>query len=96
MRRDPKARDRLLRRRRGRLHRRHAGGGGRGRVLHRLPHDLPLLPAGCPVAADGSVELYRRVVPADRPGLYLVGLVRPVGAITRLVEAQAQWVARII
>ncbi|WP_369179426.1 flavin-containing monooxygenase [Streptomyces mutabilis] len=56
----------------------------------------PFLPAGCPVAADGSVELYRRVVPADRPGLYFVGLVRPVGAITRLVEAQAQWVARII
>lgn len=57
---------------------------------------FPFLPAGCPVAADGSVELYRRVVPADRPGLYFVGLVRPVGAITRLVEAQAQWVARII
>ncbi|PAN03399.1 flavin-binding monooxygenase [Streptomyces sp. Alain-F2R5] len=56
----------------------------------------PFLPAGCPVAADGSVELYRRVVPTDRPGLYFVGLVRPVGAITRLVEAQAQWVARII
>ncbi|WP_217169146.1 NAD(P)/FAD-dependent oxidoreductase [Streptomyces sp. AC512_CC834] len=57
---------------------------------------FPFLPAGCPVAADGSVELYRRVVPADRPGLYFVGLVRPVGAITRLVEAQAQWVARIV
>ncbi|MDT0609228.1 flavin-containing monooxygenase [Streptomyces lancefieldiae] len=57
---------------------------------------FPFLPAGCPVAADGSVELYRRVVPADRPGLYFVGLVRPVGAITRLVEAQARWVTRII
>ncbi|MEU3898991.1 NAD(P)-binding domain-containing protein [Streptomyces sp. NPDC045251] len=56
----------------------------------------PFLPAGCPVAADGSVELYRRVVPADRPGLFFVGLVRPVGAITRLVEAQARWVARIV
>ncbi|MEU0477243.1 flavin-containing monooxygenase [Streptomyces olivaceus] len=57
---------------------------------------FPFLPAGCPVAADGSVELYRRVVPADRPGLYFVGLVRPVGSITRLVEAQAQWVARLV
>ncbi len=56
----------------------------------------PFLPADCPVAADGSVELYRRVVPADRPGLYFVGLVRPVGAITRLVEAQARWVAQLI
>ncbi|AQS71340.1 NAD(P)/FAD-dependent oxidoreductase [Streptomyces pactum] len=57
---------------------------------------FPFLPAGCPVAADGSVELYRRVVAPGRPGLYFVGLVRPVGAITRLVEAQAQWVARIV
>ncbi|NDZ74476.1 NAD(P)-binding domain-containing protein [Streptomyces sp. SID10362] len=57
---------------------------------------FPFLPAGCPVSADGSVELYRRVVPADRPGLYFVGLVRPVGAITRLVEAQAEWVARLV
>ncbi|MFC7897071.1 flavin-containing monooxygenase [Streptomyces sp. NPDC057381] len=56
----------------------------------------PFLPAGCPVASDGSVELYRRVVPADRPGLFFVGLVRPVGAITRLVEAQARWVAQLI
>jgi hypothetical protein len=57
---------------------------------------FPFLPAGRPVSADGSVELYRRVVPADRPGLYFVGLVRPVGAITRLVEAQAEWVARLV
>ncbi|MEV5663073.1 flavin-containing monooxygenase [Streptomyces flaveolus] len=57
---------------------------------------FPFLPAGCPLGPDGSVELYRRVVPAGRPGLYFVGLVRPVGAITRLVEAQAQWVTRII
>ncbi|NJP51848.1 NAD(P)-binding domain-containing protein [Streptomyces sp. SBST2-5] len=56
----------------------------------------PFLPAGCPAAPDGPVELYRRVVAPDRPGLYFVGLVRPVGAITRLVEAQAQWVTRIV
>ncbi|MFJ8545777.1 flavin-containing monooxygenase [Streptomyces sp. NPDC093586] len=57
---------------------------------------FPFLPEGCPLGPDGSVELYRRVVPAGRPGLYFVGLVRPVGAITRLVEAQAQWVTRLI
>lgn len=57
---------------------------------------FPFLPPGCPLAADGSVELYRRVVPAGLPGLYFVGLVRPVGSITRLVEAQAQWVARLV
>ncbi|MEU9554080.1 flavin-containing monooxygenase [Streptomyces fumanus] len=57
---------------------------------------FPFLPDGCPVAADGSVRLYKRVVAPDRPGLHFVGLVRPVGAITRLVEAQARWVAGLV
>ncbi|MFD3549983.1 flavin-containing monooxygenase [Streptomyces sp. NPDC058655] len=59
--------------------------------------DFPFLPAGCPVGRkQGAVELYRRVVAPDRTGLYFVGLIRPVGSITRLVEAQARWVARIV
>ncbi|MFD3335888.1 flavin-containing monooxygenase [Streptomyces sp. NPDC058700] len=58
--------------------------------------DFPFLPEGCPVGPDGSVELYRRIVAPGRPGLYFVGLVRPMGAITRLVEGQTRWVARII
>ncbi|MCT7353580.1 FAD-dependent oxidoreductase [Streptomyces sp. 15-116A] len=60
----------------------------------RMAH--PFLPAGCPAAPGGPVELYRRVVSPDRPGLYFVGLVRPVGTVTRLVEAQAEWVTRIV
>ncbi|MCB5168363.1 NAD(P)-binding domain-containing protein [Streptomyces bambusae] len=58
---------------------------------------FPFLPAGCPT--DGRrrpVELYRRVVDPARPGLYFIGLIRPVGSITRLVEAQADWVARLV
>ncbi len=57
---------------------------------------FPFLPDGCPLGPDGSVELYKRVVAPDRPGLYFAGLVRPVGAITRLVEAQARWLADIV
>lgn len=57
---------------------------------------FPFLPPGCPQGPRGSVELYRRIVAPDRPGLYFVGLIRPVGSITRLVEAQAQWVARLV
>ncbi|MCT4351651.1 NAD(P)-binding domain-containing protein [Streptomyces sp. Je 1-79] len=58
---------------------------------------FPFLPAGLPAGRrQGVVELYRRVVAPDRPGLYFVGLIRPVGSITRLVEAQARWVARIV
>ncbi|MFJ4807655.1 flavin-containing monooxygenase [Streptomyces longwoodensis] len=57
---------------------------------------FPFLPAGCPVGPKGSVELYKRVVAADLPGLYFAGLVRPLGSITRLVEAQGRWIARIV
>ncbi|MGW0872263.1 flavin-containing monooxygenase [Streptomyces sp. NPDC002740] len=57
---------------------------------------FPFLEPGSPVGAQGTVELYKRVVATDRPGLFFVGLVRPVGSITRMVEAQAQWVARIV
>ncbi|GGS79139.1 flavin-binding monooxygenase [Streptomyces griseoviridis] len=58
--------------------------------------DFPFLPAGCPLAPDGAVELYRRVAAPGLPGLYFAGLVRPVGAITRLVEAQARWITRLV
>ncbi|MFF3499333.1 flavin-containing monooxygenase [Streptomyces sp. NPDC003247] len=57
---------------------------------------FPFLPPDCPIGPGGSVELYKRVVAADHPGLYFVGLVRPHGSITRLVEAQARWITRIV
>lgn len=57
---------------------------------------FPFLPDGSPFGPQGSVELFKRVVAPDRPGLYFLGLVRPHGSITRLVEAQARWVARIL
>lgn len=57
---------------------------------------LPFLPEGCPTGEQGSVTLYRRIVAPDRPGLFFLGLIRPVGSITRLVEAQASWVARLV
>ncbi|WP_416977561.1 flavin-containing monooxygenase [Streptomyces sp. T028] len=57
---------------------------------------FPFLEPGCPVGAQGSVELYKRVVAPDRPGLFFAGLIRPVGSITRLVEAQARWIARLV
>ncbi|MFE0456907.1 flavin-containing monooxygenase [Streptomyces sp. NPDC058914] len=57
---------------------------------------FPFLPPGCPIGPRGSVELYKRVVAPGHPGLYFVGLVRPHGSITRLVEAQSRWIARIV
>ncbi|MEZ0541811.1 flavin-containing monooxygenase [Fibrella arboris] len=48
------------------------------------------------VEADNDLQLYRRVVHPDYPGLYFVGLVQPLGAIMPLAEIQAIWLARLI
>ena len=47
-------------------------------------------------ADDNHVDLYRRVVSPDHPGLHFIGLIQPIGAIMPLAEAQAHWVAEII
>jgi dimethylaniline monooxygenase (N-oxide forming) len=47
-------------------------------------------------AEDNHVDLYRRVVHPDHPGLYFVGLIQPLGAIMPLAEVQAQWVADLV
>ena len=47
-------------------------------------------------AEDNHVDLYRRVVAPDHPGLYFVGLIQPLGAVMPLAEAQAHWVADLI
>lgn len=47
-------------------------------------------------AADNHVDLYRRVVDPEHPGLYFLGLIQPLGAIMPLSEAQAKWVADLV
>jgi cation diffusion facilitator CzcD-associated flavoprotein CzcO len=45
---------------------------------------------------DNRVPLFRRVVHPDRPGLYFIGLVQPLGAIMPIAELQAEWVADLL
>ena len=47
-------------------------------------------------ARDNHIDLYRRVVDPEHPGLYFLGLIQPLGAIMPLAEAQAEWVADLI
>ncbi len=47
-------------------------------------------------APDNRVPLYRRVVHPERPGLFFIGLVQPLGAIMPLAEAQSEWVADVL
>jgi dimethylaniline monooxygenase (N-oxide forming) len=49
-------------------------------------------PAVFAVQGD-EVALYRRIAAPDRPGLYFIGLVQPIGPTITLVEVQARWLA---
>ncbi|MFI5841442.1 flavin-containing monooxygenase [Catenuloplanes sp. NPDC051500] len=54
---------------------------------------FPFLPPTCPRDRHGRMRLYQRIVAVNHPGLMFAGMVRPVGAITRIVELQARWIA---
>ena len=57
---------------------------------------FPFLDESVLTTDDNHVDLYRRVAPPDRPGLWFIGLVQPLGAVMPLAEAQAHWVADLI
>lgn len=47
-------------------------------------------------APDNRLPLYRRVVSVERPGLYLIGFIQPLGPIIPLAEAQCEWIADLL
>jgi dimethylaniline monooxygenase (N-oxide forming) len=57
---------------------------------------FPFLPSEVLEVHDNRIPLYRRVVHPDRPGLYFIGLVQPLGAIMPLAEAQSEWIADVL
>jgi dimethylaniline monooxygenase (N-oxide forming) len=57
---------------------------------------FPFLPSEVLEVHDNHVPLYRRVVAPDRPGLYFIGLVQPLGAIMPIAEAQSEWIADVL
>ncbi|MBA3865331.1 MAG: NAD(P)-binding domain-containing protein [Solirubrobacterales bacterium] len=47
-------------------------------------------------APDNRLPLYRRVASVERPGLYFIGFIQPLGPIMPLAEAQSEWVADLL
>lgn len=45
---------------------------------------------------DNHIDLYRRVVDPEHPGLYFVGLIQPLGAVMPLAEQQAEWIGDLV
>ncbi len=57
---------------------------------------LPFLAPEVLEVHDNRLELYQRVIPPDRAGLYLVGFVQTVGANIALMEHQAEWIGDLL
>jgi hypothetical protein len=47
-------------------------------------------------AESNRLPLYRRVASVERPGLFFIGFVQPLGAIMPIAEAQSEWVADLL
>ena len=47
-------------------------------------------------APDNRLPLFRRVVSVERPGLYFIGFIQPLGPIMPLAEAQVEWIADLL
>jgi dimethylaniline monooxygenase (N-oxide forming) len=47
-------------------------------------------------APDNRLLLFRRVASVERPGLYFIGFIQPLGPIMPIAEAQSEWVADLI
>jgi dimethylaniline monooxygenase (N-oxide forming) len=47
-------------------------------------------------APDNRLPLFRRVVSVERPGLYFIGFIQPLGPIMPIAEAQSEWVADLL
>jgi cation diffusion facilitator CzcD-associated flavoprotein CzcO len=57
---------------------------------------FPFLDESVFAVRDNRLHLYRRVAAVDRPGLYFIGFIQPLGPIMPIAEAQAEWVADLL
>ena len=58
--------------------------------------DLPFLSESLVPIDDNNVELYKRIVPVDWPGLYILGMIMTTTALNWSFEEQARWVREFI
>ncbi|MBA4851674.1 NAD(P)/FAD-dependent oxidoreductase [Emticicia sp. BO119] len=48
------------------------------------------------IEKNNNIQLYKRVIHPDFPGIFFIGLLQPLGAIMPLAELQTKWIAKII
>lgn len=57
--------------------------------------DLPFISPDVIPVGDNEIDLYQRIAPPDRPGLYLLGFFNTDTALNYIFERQARWVREI-
>ncbi|HEY2716969.1 MAG TPA: NAD(P)-binding domain-containing protein [Solirubrobacterales bacterium] len=57
---------------------------------------FPFFDPGTFSAPENRMPLYRRVASVERPNLYFVGFIQPLGPIMPLAEAQSEWIADLL
>jgi dimethylaniline monooxygenase (N-oxide forming) len=57
---------------------------------------FPFLDPSLVSAEENRLDLYRKVVSVEHPGLYFIGFIQPLGPIMPIAEAQSEWVADLL
>ncbi len=57
---------------------------------------FPFLAPELVTVRANELPLWKRAVHPDRPGLFFLGLLQPIGAMMPLAEAQAAWIAELL
>lgn len=58
--------------------------------------ELPFLPPEVVPVREGAIDLYKRMVPPEWPGLYLIGFIQPNTGLPRAFETQCQWLREFV
>lgn len=57
---------------------------------------FPFFAPGLISAENNDLPLWKRMVHPDRPGLFFIGLLQPVGAVMPLAQAQSELVVKVL
>lgn len=58
--------------------------------------ELPFLSPEVVPVTEGAVDLYKRIVPPEWPGLYLIGFIQPNTGLPRAFETQCRWLCEYV
>ena len=58
--------------------------------------DLPFISADLVPVKDGAIDLYKRIVPPEWPGIYFIGFIQPNTGLPKAFEAQCRWLVDFV